>query len=636
MIRPRIGGVFLCYFLSPWISLPDEAVLNSELLWVLSLLLIAIVLFTTNKLRMDVVALLVIIAFVLSGTLTLSEATVGFSDPNVILIAALFVIGEGLVRTGVAYQVGDWLVKVAGSSETKMLMLLMVTVAGLGAFMSSTGVVAIFIPVVLSVAARMKIAPGRLMMPLSFAGLISGMMTLVATPPNMVVNSELVREGISGFGFFGVTPVGLAVLVLGVGYMLVARRWLSNDDGDKTRETWHRRTFRDLIRDYKLTGRARRLAIRNGSPLVGRSLDEVHLRARYGANVVGIERWKRFRRVMVSASGSTELREGDVLLLDMSDSQVDLREFCSEQQLEPMVLRGDYFSEQSRNVGMAEVSLIPDSTLLGKSLRESAFRSRYDLNVVGIRRHGVTLSGKLVDEPLALGDILLVIGDWKAIRQLQAKTHDFIVLNLPAEVDEVAPAITQAPHALFCLALMVAMMLTDEIPNPIAALIACLLMGKFRCIDMESAYKSIHWPSIILIVGMMPFAQALQKTGGVDLIVRGLMDVAGGAGPRVMLLCLFALCATIGLFISNTATAVLMAPIAIAAAREMGVSPYPFAMIIAIAASAAFMTPVSSPVNTLVLGPGNYKFGDFVRMGVPFTLLVMLVSVIIVPWLYAF
>lgn len=614
----------------------DEADVNSELLWVLCLLLVAIVLFTTNKPRMDVVALLVIIAFVLSGTLTLQEATVGFSDPNVILIAALFVIGEGLVRTGVAYQVGDWLVKVAGSSETKMLVLLMVTVAGLGAFMSSTGVVAIFIPVVLSVAARMKTAPGRLMMPLSFAGLISGMMTLVATPPNMVVNSELVREGIRGFGFFGVTPIGMLVLVLGVGYMLLARRWLGGASPDSRKESWQRRTFRDLIRDYKLTGRARRLALRRGSPLVGRSLDELHLRARYGANVVGIERWKRFRRVMVSASGSTELRERDVLLIDMSASDVDLREFCGEQQLEPMVLRGDYFSEQSRNVGMAEVSLIPDSALLGKSLRDSGFRSRYDLNVVGIRRNGETLAGKLVDEPLALGDMLLVIGDWKAIRQLQSKTHDFIVLNLPAEVDEVAPAMTQAPHALFCLALMVAMMLTDEVPNPIAALIACLLMGKFRCIDMESAYKSIHWPSIILIVGMMPFAQALQKTGGVGLIVQGLMDVAGDMGPRVMLLCLFVLCATIGLFISNTATAVLMAPIAIAAAREMAVSPYPFAMIIAIAASAAFMTPVSSPVNTLVLGPGNYTFGDFVRLGVPFTVLVMLVSVAVVPWLFPF
>lgn len=316
--------------------------MNSELLWVLSLLLIAIVLFTTNKIRMDVVALLVIIAFVLSGTLTLNEATVGFSDPNVLLIAALFVIGEGLVRTGVAYQMGDWLVRVAGSSEVKMLVLLMICVASLGAFMSSTGVVAIFIPVVLSVAARMKTSPGRLMMPLGFAGLISGLMTLVATPPNMVVNSELVREGLPSFQFFSITPIGIAVLLAGILYMLVVRRWLGNNDNGKHKEAY-RRTFRDLIRDYQLAGRARRLAIRKGSPLIGHSLDELHLRSRYGANVVGIERWRRFRRVMVSATGGTELRERDVLLVDMSASDVDLREFCREQMLEPMVLRGEYF-----------------------------------------------------------------------------------------------------------------------------------------------------------------------------------------------------------------------------------------------------------------------------------------------------
>ncbi|MCW7763760.1 SLC13 family permease [Photorhabdus luminescens] len=610
--------------------------MNSELLWVLTLLLIAIVLFTTSKLRMDIVALLVIIAFVMSGTLTLSEATSGFSDPNVLLIAALFVIGEGLVRTGVAYQMGDWLVKGAGNSETKMLALLMLTVAGLGAFMSSTGVVAIFIPVVLSVAVRMKISPRRLMMPLSFAGLISGMMTLVATPPNMVVNSELIREGLPGFKFFSITPIGILILFAGIGYMLIARYWLGNNQSDKGHDKWDRRTFRDLIRDYKLSGRARRLAVRPGSPLIGLSLDESNLRARYGANVVGIERWRRFRRVMVSAMGNTELRAQDVLLVDMSDGEVDLRQFCSEQLLEPMVLRGEYFSEQSRNVGMAEVSLIPESDLLGKSLREISFRTCYGLNVVGIRRDGESLSGKLVDEPLQLGDILLVIGDWKLIRVLKTKMRDFIVLNLPVEIEEVAPATSQAPHALFSLVLMVAMMLTDEVPNVIAALIACLLMGKFRCIDMESAYRAIHWPSIILIVGMMPFALALQKTGGIDLIVRGLMDIAGDMGPRVMLVCLFILCAIIGLFISNTATAVLMAPIAIAAAREMAVSPMPFAMIIGVAASAAFMTPVSSPVNTLVLGPGGYKFSDFVRLGVPFTMLVMVISVLVIPWLFPF
>ncbi|PVY74124.1 di/tricarboxylate transporter [Pectobacterium versatile] len=639
MIRPRIREVFLWHAEPPPLNMHFSVrgtVLNSELLWVLSLLLIAIVLFTTNKLRMDVVALLVIIAFVLSGTLTLSEALVGFSDPNVILIAALFVIGEGLVRTGVAYQVGDWLVRVAGSSEMKMLILLMVTVALLGAFMSSTGVVAIFIPVVLSVSARMKISPGRLMMPLSFAGLISGMMTLVATPPNMVVSSELMREGVAGFGFFSVTPIGMVVLLLGVAYMMVARYWLGDAETATAKEMWKRRTFRDLIRDYRLTGRARRLAIRPGSPFIGHRLDDLRLRQRFGANVVGIERWRKFRRVMISVAGNTELRLNDVLLIDMSASEVDLREFCTAQRLEPMVLRGEYFSEQARDVGMAEVSLIPDSELLGKTLYDVGFRSRYGLSVVGIRRAGEAMEGILADEPLQLGDILLVMGDWRMIRQLHTQKNDFLLLNLPAEVDDVAPAVSQAPHALFCLALMVAMMLTDEIPNAVAALIACLLMGKFRCIDMESAYRAIHWPSIILIVGMMPFALALQQTGGVALIVKGLMDVAGNAGPHVMLVCLFVLCAVIGLFISNTATAVLMAPIAIAAAKQMGVSPYPFAMIIAVAASAAFMTPVSSPVNTLVLGPGGYKFGDFIRIGVPFTVLVMLVSVVMVPWLYPF
>ncbi|EKT54697.1 MULTISPECIES: SLC13 family permease [Providencia] len=609
--------------------------MNGELLWVLTLLLIAIVLFTTNKIRMDVVALLVIVAFVLSDTLTLEQATAGFADPNVLLIAALFVIGDGLVRTGIAYQMGDWLVRVAGSSESKMLVFLMLTVAGLGAFMSSTGVVAIFIPVVLSVASRMKTSPSRLMMPLGFAGLISGMMTLVATPPNMVVNSELVREGIKGFQFFSITPIGILILFAGIAYMWLTRRWLGSNEPDKLPERY-RRTFRDLIRDYKLTGRARRLAIRKGSPLIGHTLDELHLRSRYEANVVGIERWRKFRRVMVSATGGTELRERDVLLVDISVSDDDLRQFCSEQLLEPMILRGDYFSDQSRDVGMAEVSMNPDSELLGKSLRDIKFRTRYGLNVVGIRRDGKALDGKLVDEPLRLGDILLVIGDWKLIRILSTKPRNFIVLNLAAEVEAVAPAASQAPHALFCLALMVAMMVTNEIPNFIAALIACLLMGKFRCIDMESAYKSIHWPSIILIVGMMPFALALQETGGIALAVDALMKVAGGLGPHVMLLCLFILCASIGLFISNTATAVLMAPIAIAAARQMDVSPLPFAMIVGIAASAAFMTPVSSPVNTLVLGPGGYKFSDFLKVGVPFTIIVMFISIAVVPILFPF
>ncbi|MFW7762685.1 SLC13 family permease [Klebsiella pneumoniae] len=610
--------------------------MNGELIWVLSLLAIAVVLFATGKVRMDAIALMVIVAFVLSGTLTLNEAFSGFSDPNVILIAALFIIGDGLVRTGVATKMGAWLVSVAGNSETKMLIYLMLTVAGLGAFMSSTGVVAIFIPVVLSVSARMNTSPSRLMMPLSFAGLISGMMTLVATPPNLVVNSELLREGLHGFSFFSVTPIGLVVLILGIVYMLAVRFTLKTDNGDSARDGRKRSTFRDLIREYHLTGRARRLAIRPGSPMIGQRLDDLKLRERYCANVIGVERWRRFRRVIVNVNGVSEFRARDVLLIDMSASDVDLRQFCGEQMLEPMVLRGEYFADQALDVGMAEVALIPDSEMIGKTVREIAFRTRFGLNIVGMKRDGKAMDGSVVDEPLQLGDILLVVGNWRQIALLAKRGRDFVVLNMPVEVDDASPAHSQAPHAIFCLVLMVALMLTDEIPNPIAAIIACLLMGKFRCINAESAYKAIHWPSIILIVGMMPFALALQKTGGVDLVVKGLMDVAGGEGPYLMLGCLFVMCAAIGLFISNTATAVLMAPIALAAAKSMGVSPYPFAMVVAMAASAAFMTPVSSPVNTLVLGPGKYSFSDFVKIGVPFTILVMVVCVLLIPVLFPF
>ena len=610
--------------------------MNGELIWVLCLLVVAVVLFATGKVRMDAIALGIIVAFVLSGTLTLSEAFSGFSDPNVILIAALFIIGDGLVRTGVATNMGSWLVQVAGNSETKMLVFLMLTVAGLGAFMSSTGVVAIFIPVVLSVSARMNISPSRLMMPLSFAGLISGMMTLVATPPNLVINSELIRERLEGFSFFSVTPIGLVVLVFGIFYMLVMRFLLKGDDGNQPRDGRKRSTFRDLIKEYHLTGRARRLAIRPGSPMIGQRLDDMKLRERYGANIIGVERWRRFRRVIVNVNGVSEFRARDVLLIDMSAAEIDLRQFCSEQMLEPMVLRGEYFSDQALDVGMAEVSLIPESELIGKTIREMGFRTRYGLNVVGMKRDGEALDGSVVDESLQLGDIVLVVGNWKQISQLAQNGRDFVVLNLPVEVSDASPAHSQAPHAIFCLVLMVALMLTDEIPNPIAAIIACLLMGKFRCIDAQSAYKSIHWPSIILIVGMMPFALALQKTGGVDLVVKGLMDVGGGQGPYLMLGCLFVMCAAIGLFISNTATAVLMAPIALATAKSMGVSPYPFAMIVAMAASAAFMTPVSSPVNTLVLGPGRYSFSDFVKIGVPFTVLVMIICVVLVPILFPF
>ncbi len=612
----------------------------SQLFWVLCLLVFAIILFITNKIRMDMIGLLMIVIFVISGILKIEEAISGFSDQNVILIACLFVVGEGLVRTGVAYQVGDWLVRIAGNSEVKMLVCLMVTVAGLGSVMSSTGVVAIFIPIVMSVCSRMGIAPGRLMMPLSFAGLISGMMTLVATPPNLVVNSELARVDLPQFAFFSITPIGLTVLVMGVIYMLIVHHFLGDHHFvvPKQKST-KKRTMRDLVREYKLSGRDRHFSVLPGSPLVGKTLDQLGLRIQYGVSVVGIERVHRFRKVMVSAFASTKLQENDELLVDVSSSHVDLKKLCNTLWLKPLPLKGEYFSEQSRHVGMAEISLLPESTYLGKTVRKIEFRTKFNLNVIGIKRNGALIENSEhdeLDEPLQIGDTLLVIGDWRQIRLLQLNTQNFYVINLPAEVDEIVPASSQSPHALFSLLTMIILMVFGIVPNVVAALIACLMMAQFRCINAESAYRSIHWPSLLLIVGMLPFALALQKTGGIDLVVQGLMHFAGDNGPHFMLVILFLLCSTIGLFISNTATAVLMAPIAIASAQQMNVSVLPFAMTIAISASSAFMTPVSSPVNTMVLSPGGYRFMDFVKIGVPFTLLVMSVSVVLIPVLFPF
>jgi di/tricarboxylate transporter len=606
--------------------------MNPDLLIVLVLLFTAVMLFSIDKPHRDAVALMILVALPLTGILTVEETLSGFSDASVILIAALFVIGEGLVRTGIVYRLGDWLVARAGSSEVRLLVLLMLAVGGLGSVMSSTGVVAIFIPVVLGVAARLKISPRRLMMPLAFAGLISGMLTLVATPANMVVHSELLRGGHAGFDFFSFAPIGLPILLLGVLYMLVTRRWLQGGGAGESAPP--RLTLTDLARSYRLGERARRLQVRADSALTNQVLDELRLRSQFGINVIAIERQRQFRTLLLMATGNTQLQAGDVLLVDLVSPAIAVLGAYQELGLDALPLRSSYYRVHSHELGLAEVALPPESQLLGKSIQAIGLRSRYKVNVVGLRRDGQALDGLLVDEKLGQGDTLLVAGSWKHIRHLQGLTRDFLVLSVPAEVDEVAPAARKAPYALFSLALMVGLMLSATLPTVTAALIGCLLMGAFRCIDIPSAYRAINWSSLLLIVAMLPFALALQKTGGVALVVDGLVGALGNAGPRVILASLFAVTALIGLFISNTATAVLMAPVAIATAQSLGVSPHPFAMIVALAASAAFMTPISSPVNTLVLGPGQYRFADFVRVGVPFTVLVMLVSVLMVPWMF--
>jgi di/tricarboxylate transporter len=600
-----------------------------DLTVVLALLAAAILMFAINKPRLDAVALIMLTALPFTGVLTMGEALAGFSDPNIVLIAALFVLGDGLVRTGVARQLGDWLIVKAGRSEIRLIVLLMVVVCGLGATMSSTAVTAIFIPVVLRISKSTGVGPGRLMMPLSFAALISGMMTLVATAPNLVVNGELERHGVEGFRFFSFTPFGLPVLVLGIIYMSFAHRWLPDTSKVKNSDDAN---FATWIEEYKLADREYRLRVTDRSSLAGKTLEDLNLRHSSGASIVAVERNRKFSREILCPTAKMELQADDILLIDLSPRS-SIEVLRQQFALEELPLSGAYFSDQSQEIGMVEVLLVPTSDLVGKTLVEARFRTRFGLTAVGLRRGVVAHERSLLNEALAVGDTLLLIGPWKDVKKLQSDSRDLVIIKLPAELDEVLQVPGKALHALACLALVVALMVTGLVPNVQAALIGCLLMGALGCIDLTSAYRSIDWKTIVLIVGMLPFSIALERTGGIDLAADGLRALTSGAGPRMVLATLFALTALLGMFISNTATAVLMAPVALAVAHELHASPYPFAMIVALAASTAFMTPVSSPVNTLVVAPGHYTFGDFVRVGVPFSLIVLIVSVVLVPWL---
>jgi len=606
--------------------------MNTELLIVLALLVAAVVMFVINKPRMDAVALIMIVLLPFTGVITMGEAIAGFSDSSIVLIAVLFVIGEGLVRTGVAQKLGDWLAVTAGSSETRLLVLLMLAVGTLGSIMSSTGVIAIFIPVALRIAQSTGMAASRLMMPMSVAALISGMITLVGTAPNLVVNSELIRQGAEGFHFFSLTPFGLPILVLGILYMLFARRWLSSESGGESKPS-HRPTLRDWVQEYKLAAREQRVRVKGESSLVGKTIRELNTGNDLSASIIAIDRRVRSSRKLISPSPDTEIQADDILFVDFFRGDVPVGSLGEKYALEALPLSGEYFTDRSQEIGMAEVMLGANSDLADKTIAESQIRTRYGVTVIGLRHGLVAMEGNLLTEKLRIGDTLLVVGTWKEIRTLRTDVSKLVVLNLPAEMDEVLPVSGKAPQAVGCLLLMVGLMISGVVPNVQAAMIAALLMGALRCIDFNSAYRSIHWKSLVLIVGMLPFSLALQRTGGVDLAADALMSAIGGAGSHVVLGSIFLITAMLGLFISNTATAVLMAPVALAIAKDMNASPYPFAMIVALAASTAFMTPISSPVNTLVVGPGNYKFGDFVKVGVPFSLVVMVVAVILVPLL---
>ena len=609
--------------------------MTGDILLVLGLLLATILLFASDRLRMDIVAILVLLALMMSGLLAPKEALAGFGDPLVVLIAGLFVIGEGLFRTGVAFAIGNWLLGVAGNSETRLLVLLMLVVAGLSAFMSNTGAVAVFIPVALNLSTKANVPANRLLMPMAFAGSLGGMLTLIGTPPNLVVSNLLSREGMTPFNFFSFTPVGLLILVVTIIFIVLIGRFLLPNDGGPKGNVQDRLSLEDLISAYGVKDQLFRLCVESDSPLVGQTLGQVQLRTRFDVIVIGLERQSRGKPVVMPALIQTEYSAGDIIYLAGTEQRVaellrtlaGMRRLTFEAQQKQIV---------AQELGLAEVLLTPRSRLVGQTIKDAHFRERYGLSVLGILRMGQPMRGDFLATRLDFGDSLLVGGGWRHIDLLQAEQTDFSVLTIPREMDEVAPYRERAPWALAIVAGMLGLMTFDILPSVTAVLLAGLAMVLARCVTMEEAYKSINWQSIILIAGMLPMATALNKTGALELIVTGLVESLGTLGPLALMAGLFVLTSVFSQFISNTATAVLVAPIALGAATSMELSPYPFLMAVALAASTAFSTPMASPVNTLVLGPGGYRFNDFVKMGVPLQLLAMALTLLVVPLIFPF
>lgn len=614
--------------------MPSLFIMTPETLFVFGLLAAVVLFFVTNLWRPDIVALLVVPALMLSGILRADEALAGFSDQAVVLIAALFVVGEGLVQTGIAYRVGAWLTKTAHANETWLLVLLMLAVAALGSVMSSTGVVAIFVPIVLNICSRLKMEPKQLMMPLAFAALFSGMLTLIATPPNLMVNDALRNAGLQPFGFFAITPIGILSLTVGIFYLWSLGRRLLPPSAQKKASLSRRQSLVELIENYQLQGQFQRLRVSRESPLAEQTLAETQLRTRWGFTVVGISRRTRFGETAFPAEPHSRIQALDSLYV--AGPKEAIADFCEAEHLDPLPIQGPQQHNLMRELGLVEILLPPESRLIGRTLRQIDLRDKQGLTVLGIRRHLKPLHSNLHQEKLAFGDLLLATGSWKRIGLLQSEPKNFLILNLPEELAEVSPSYRQAPFAMAILVAMVIMMVFGLVANVAAALMAALAMGLCRCLRVEDAYRSINWPSLVLIAGMLPLARAMEKTGGVAMISEALVAVLGGAGPLALLAGIFIMSAVIGMFISNTATAVLMAPISISAAQMVSASPYPFAMTVAVASSAAFLTPISSPVNTLVMTPGGYSFNDFLRVGTPLLVVIMALTLVVVPLLFPF
>ncbi|MGM9787186.1 MAG: SLC13 family permease [Candidatus Cryptobacteroides sp.] len=618
----------------------------------LIILIVSAALFVSGKVRSDLVAICALLALLLCQILTPEEALSGFANSTVIMMVGLFIVSGGIFQTGLAQMISSKIMVLAGKSELRLFLLVMLVTSLIGAFVSNTGTVALMLPIIVSMAAAAGTSARRLLMPLAFASSMGGMMTLIGTPPNLIINDTLVNAGYDRLSFFSFLPVGIITVLVGTLYLLPATKVFLSPK-NKTKESKDSgKSLNELVREYGLSDNLFRVHVKDeDSSAIGKTVVELDIHRKYGINVLELRRSTGSNRFVRSvnqqlASPDLVLKHGDVLYLSGSAEMV--QQFAGDHSLSLIDNHTDEVASGERNagtsldfydIGIAEIVIMSTSSMINRTVTEAGFRSKFNINVLGIRRRQDYLLQNLGEEKIHNGDVLLVQGAWKDIARLKKESSNWVVLGEPLQEASKVTLDYKAPVAAAIMVGMVVLMVFEKIPvAPVTAvLLAAVMMVITGCVrSVEAAYKTINWQTIVLFAAMLPMSLALEKTGASDIMANAIVDGLGGSGPRVLLAGVYFATSLMTIFISNTVTAVLMAPIALQCALQMGVSPVPYMFAVTVAASMCFASPFSTPPNALVMPAGQYSFMDFVKVGLPLQIIMGVVMIFVLPLLFPF
>lgn len=604
---------------------------------------LTIVAFIADKVRSDIVALSSMALLLVTNVLTPGEALAGFSNSAVVMMIGLFIVGGAVFQTGLAKIISGRLLKLAGTNEKKLFFLVMLVTSVVAAFVSNTGTVALLLPIILAMAKSAGTSPSKLMMPLAFASSMGGMLTLIGTPPNLIVDGYLRDNGKPGFGFFDFTLLGLICLAVGLLLLYPLCKFFL-DKKNEQEEEGEDTSLASLLHEYHINDLVFRLkAVEGTTQLEGRTVGELDVRKNYGVTILEGRRANRnlfSTNIQEPVSVNTVFQPGDTLYVVGHREMVD--KFAADHHLA-------VFEDEEREgkgkldfyeIGLAEVLVSPESAMINRPLRKANFKERFGVNILAVKRQGKYMFDDVLDSNVKNGDMLLVHGRWKGIESMAKKNREWIVIGSPSEDAESVALDHKAPLAAAIMVAMVFFMVfADQIGvKPVATvIIAGLLMVLTRCVrSVDAAYKMIGWESIVLIAAMMPMSTALSKTGISAWVATSLVENLRDFGPIAALAGVYIVTSLLSTFISNSATAILVAPIAWAAAEQLGVSPTPFMMAAALSASACFATPICTPPNAMVMNAGHYNFMDYVKVGLPLQIIMGIVVILIVPLFFPF